>query len=234
MHLEVGAHFVGQATQADASEEVDGEAHVAGRVLGEDAAKPGCALWVLQPLVQGLQPHVLGQVLCTLSRPISATQVWTHHEISGHYVLPQIACSKTSKTMSAGQLWLPYASAWNRAAIRKPVFRQPNATAWECSRAHLEEDFYEDAGAGGGVVLGDADAVQHRPRNGVRGQQVRKKLGHVAQLVGFQPVHKGVLLAEAVLVQRLPALPVPTVPLRQEPVVPAMQNGQSCALLHRN
>ena len=48
---QVRTHLVGEAAQADRSEEVDAEAHVARRVLGEDTFKPLHASGVLQPLV---------------------------------------------------------------------------------------------------------------------------------------------------------------------------------------
>ena len=62
-YLEVCPHLVCQTTQTDASEEVDGEAHVARCVLGEDAGEPECTIWVLQPVVQALQAHVLRKIL---------------------------------------------------------------------------------------------------------------------------------------------------------------------------
>ena len=91
--------------------------------------------------------------------------------------------------------------------------------------SHLEEDLDEDSAAGCGVVLGDANRVQHCPADGVGCQEVGKEFGNVAELVSLQPMHKGVLLSEALLVEGLPALVMPTVPLCQQPVVPAqLQN----------
>ena len=73
-------------------------------------------------------------------------------------------------------------------------------------KADLEQDLDEDSGGGGGVVLGEADALHDLPADGVLLQQRRKELGHVAQLVGLQAVDQRVLppeaLLEALLVRR--------------------------------
>lgn len=104
--------------------------------------------------------------------------------------------------------------------------RAPSAVPGD-GMAHLEEDLDEDSGAGGGVVLRDPDAVQDTPRDGVGGQEVGEELGHIAQLVGLQAMHKGVLLSEALLVQGLPHLVVPAVPLSQQPIIPAQYSPSS-------
>ena len=87
--------------------------------------------------------------------------------------------------------------------------------------AHLEQDFDEDTGGGGGVVLGEAHGVNDLPGDGVRGQQVPKEARNVAQLVGFQPVDQRILPAEAVLEAGLVLALQHAETLRQQPVVPA-------------
>jgi hypothetical protein len=56
---------VRDASQANAGEEVDGEAHVGHAVSGEDAAKVLLQAGLSQPLVEPHQAHVLTQLLCT-------------------------------------------------------------------------------------------------------------------------------------------------------------------------
>lgn len=90
-------------------------------------------------------------------------------------------------------------------------------------RGDLEQDLDEDPGARCCVIFCDPYGIQHSPGNGVSCQQVRKELGDIAQLVGLQAVHKGILLPEAFLVQGLPALVVAAVALCQETIVPALK-----------
>ena len=89
------------------------------------------------------------------------------------------------------------------------------------AQAHLEQDLDEDAGGGGGVVLGQADALQDLPADGVLLQQRPEELGHVAQLVGLQAVDEGVLLADALLKALLVGRELAREARRQQGVVPA-------------
>ena len=51
--------------------------------------------------------------------------------------------------------------------------------------ACLEQDLDENSAAGSGVVLCDANCVEHGPADGVCGKQVGEEFGHVAQFVGL-------------------------------------------------
>lgn len=74
--LQVGAHGIGQAAEADGGEEVDGEAHVAGRVTGEEAGHPGRCHGVLQPGIQLGQAHVLRHFLHTRQASVQRSGIW--------------------------------------------------------------------------------------------------------------------------------------------------------------
>ena len=88
-------------------------------------------------------------------------------------------------------------------------------------QAHLEQDLDEDAGGGGGVVLGQADALQDLPADGVLLQQRAEEFGHVAQLVGLQAVDQRVLPPEALLKALLVGRELDCKARRQQGVVPA-------------
>ena len=66
----------------------------------------------------------------------------------------------------------------------------------------LEQDFDEDAGAWGGIVLGESDNGETRPADCLSVEQVPKKLRSIPQLVHFQLVHILVLLREHVVEER--------------------------------
>ena len=46
---------------------------------------------------------------------------------------------------------------------------------------------------GGGVLLVQADDLEHRPGQRIGEKQVREQLGNLAQLVRVQPVHSRIL-----------------------------------------
>ena len=87
--------------------------------------------------------------------------------------------------------------------------------------ADLDEDLDEDPGGGGGLVLGEADALHDLPADGVLLQQRRKELGHIAQLIGLQAVNQRVLPPEALLEALLVRRKLQCKARRQQGMVPA-------------
>lgn len=66
----------------------------------------------------------------------------------------------------------------------------------------LEEDFDEDAGAGGGVGFSESDDGQTRPVDGLCVQHMPEELGTVPHLVHFELVHILVLLRKHLVEER--------------------------------
>ena len=80
----------------------------------------------------------------------------------------------------------------------------------------LEHNLDEDSGRGRGVLLCQPDGCQDRPWQGLGRQEVRKKLGDIAELVRLEAVHR-LVLARETLLKALPVLmPEEAEPLAKE------------------
>ena len=100
----------------------------------------------------------------------------------------------------------------------KPLLQLGNADGF-CDFLHQNLD--EDTTGRGGFVLVQVNNGQDTPRNRVRVQQVRKELGHVAKLVGFQSMDRAVLLRKSVHESVAPSIVVEeTKACRNQTVVP--------------
>jgi len=100
----------------------------------------------------------------------------------------------------------------------KPFLQLGNADGF-CDFLH--QNLNKDTTGRSGFVFVQVNNGQNTPRNRVRVQQVRKELGHVAKLVGFQSMDRAVLLRKSVHESVAPSIVVEeTKACRNQTVVP--------------